>query len=352
MSDIRYTLNTRLDNGEPATDLVRWLNELPEVQSLLDTQSNQIKVKKSEGLLPLHPGIAIPPHHRKVHFLILPASMSRFAYLFIVLLSIAEARAQTPGSSPAPAPSATPAVAASPEPAPAATTGTGTVTLTTPPTTARITYSHVNVDGPYIAMTFDDGPSGPNTPKLLDLAAKKHIKLTFFLIGENAARYPQLVQRELAEGHEVGNHSYTHPDLAKMSDDAVRAQIQKTQDAIISASGYKPILMRPPYGAMTPKQRLWVSHEFGVKIILWEVDPLDWKNPGPDVVAERIISAVRPGDIILSHDIHSGTVAAMPKVFDTLLAKGYKFVTVSELIAMDKGPVKPKLATANPGPTP
>jgi peptidoglycan/xylan/chitin deacetylase (PgdA/CDA1 family) len=230
------------------------------------------------------------------------------------------------------------------------------VTITAPPTTAKITFSHVNVDGPYIAMTFDDGPSGPNTPKLLKLAAEKHIKLTFFLIGENAARYPQLVQEELAEGHEVGNHSYTHPDLAKMSDDAVRAEIQKTQDAIIKASGYRPVLLRPPYGAMTPRQRLWISHEFGVKIILWEVDPLDWKEPGPDVVASRIIAATRPGSIILSHDIHSQTVAAMPKVFDTLLAKGYKFVTVSELLAMDKGPLKtaakPAAAAANPGSTP
>ena len=287
--------------------------------------------------------------------------MSRFAFLFIFLFSIAEAGAQTPSGSPAPAPSAAPsapsaAVAATPAATPSP------VTLNTSATTAKITYSHVNVDGPYIAMTFDDGPSGPNTPRLLDLAAKKHIKLTFFLIGENAARYPQLVQRELAEGHEVGNHSYTHPDLAKMSDAAVRSEIQKTQDAIIAASGYKPILMRPPYGAMTPKQRLWVSHDFGVKIILWEVDPLDWKRPGPDVVASRIIAAVRPGSIILSHDIHSQTVDAMPKVFSTLLAKGYKFVTVSELIAMDKGPLKPKststtssggpeTAAANPGST-
>jgi peptidoglycan/xylan/chitin deacetylase (PgdA/CDA1 family) len=279
--------------------------------------------------------------------------MSRLAYLLILLFSIAEAGAQTPGaSSPTPAPSATPAIATPvTTPAPSATPDGGSVTLTTPPATARITYSHVNVDGPYIAMTFDDGPSGTLTPKLLDLAAKKHIKLTFFLIGENAARYPALVQRELAEGHEVGNHSYTHPDLAKMSDAAVRAEIQKTQDAIISASGYKPILMRPPYGAMTPKQRQWVAHEFGVKLILWEVDPLDWKNPGPSVVAQRILSAVRPGDIILSHDIHAGTIAAMPEVFDTLLAKGYKFVTVSELIAMDKGPAKPKTTPANTGST-
>ncbi len=202
-------------------------------------------------------------------------------------------------------------------------------------------------------MTFDDGPSGGstnNTNRLLDLAAKKHIKLTFFLIGENAARYPQLVQRELAEGHQVGNHSYTHPDLAKMSDEAVRSEIQKTQDAIINASGYRPILMRPPYGAMTPRQRLWVAHDFGFKIILWDVDPLDWKRPvTPAQVAHRIISATRSGSIILSHDIHSTTVDAMPEVFDTLLAKGFKFVTVSELLAMDKGPAAkptPKSAAA------
>ena len=286
--------------------------------------------------------------------------MFRPAFLLFLLLSLAEAGAQTPAASPAAAPAASPSPSVAAAPAPVAESSPaavgGSVSLITPPVPARITYSRVNVDGPYIAMTFDDGPSSANTPRLLDLAAKKHIKLTFFLIGENAARNPQLVQRELAEGHQVGNHSYTHPDLAKMSDDAVRSEIQKTQDAIIAASGYKPILMRPPYGAMTPRQRLWVSHEFGVKLILWDVDPLDWKRPGPDVVASRIIAAVRPGSIILSHDIHSQTVDAMPKVFDTLLAKGYKFVTVSELIAMDKGPAKPKAAStpaaANPGSTP
>jgi len=289
--------------------------------------------------------------------------MVRPAFLLVLLLSLAEAGAQTPTASPAAA--AAPAPVATATPGPPAVSGANSVVLTSGSTTARVTYSHVNVDGPYIAMTFDDGPSGPNTPRLLDLAAKKHIKLTFFLIGENAARYPKLVQRELAEGHEVGNHTYTHPDLAKMSDDAVRSEIQKTQDAIISASGYRPILMRPPYGAMTPRQRLWVARDFGVKIILWEVDPLDWKEPGPDVVASRIIAATRPGYIILSHDIHSQTVDAMPKVFDALLAKGYKFVTVSELLAMDKGPAAkpaaksaaasaegPATAAANPASTP
>jgi peptidoglycan/xylan/chitin deacetylase (PgdA/CDA1 family) len=282
--------------------------------------------------------------------------MVRLVFL-LILLSLAEAGAQTAVPSPTAAalPSASPSAApASPVPAdtaaplpPIASAAAAT------PAMPKVTYSEVHVDGPYIAMTFDDGPSGPNTPRLLDLAAKKHIKLTFFLIGENAARYPQLVQRELAEGHQVGNHTYTHPVLSKMTDDGIRSEIQKTQDAIINAAGYKPVIMRPPYGALTARQRLWVANEFGFKIILWDVDPNDWKNPGPAVVAQRILAAVRPGSIILSHDIHSGTVDAMPQVFDTLLARGYKFVTVSELLAMDKGPAaKTKKAAAGNAATP
>lgn len=201
----------------------------------------------------------------------------------------------------------------------------------------KISFSEVNVDGPYIAMTFDDGPSRVNTPKLLDLAAKKHIKLTFFLVGQCAAEFPQLVKREVEEGHEVANHSWSHPNLAKMSEEGVRNEIQKTQDAIKEACGVTPDLMRPPYGELTQKQRAWLHKEFGFKFILWDVDPLDWKDRNSATVARRIIAGARPGSIILSHDIHATTVAAMPEVFDALLAKGFKFVTVSELLAMDKG---------------
>jgi peptidoglycan/xylan/chitin deacetylase (PgdA/CDA1 family) len=101
--------------------------------------------------------------------------------------------------------------------------------------------------------------------------------------------------------------------------------------------------MRPPYGELTKRQRILVNHEFGYKVILWDVDPLDWKRPGPNVVAQRIIAGARPGSIILSHDIHPPTIAAMPQVFDSLLAKGFKFVTVSELLAMDKGGERPEV---------
>lgn len=274
--------------------------------------------------------------------------MARFHLLSAaaVLLAGSCAHAQNPQSPPAPG--AAPAAAAG---SPAGKPGAAPApSLSTAPA-QKITWTDAHVDGPYIAMTFDDGPSGANTPKLLDLLARKHIKATFFLVGQCAAEFPQLVKRELAEGHEVANHSWSHPNLAKMSEEGVRSELQKTQDAIREATGFTPKIMRPPYGELTGKQRQWVHGDFGFKVILWDVDPLDWKDRNAATVARRIIAGTRPGSIILSHDIHATTVAAMPEVFDTLLAKGFKFVTVSELLAMDKGtarpePVKPKASDA------
>ena len=216
--------------------------------------------------------------------------------------------------------------------------------------TPAISYSAVHVDGPFIAMTFDDGPSEKLTPELLDILAQHHIHATFFVIGENAVRHPEILQRAVREGHEIGNHSWSHPAFAKMSDAGVRTELQKTDDAIREALGGHPVLMRPPYGSITARQKQWINAEFGYRIILWDVDPLDWKRPGPAVITSRIVKETRPGSIILSHDIHPGTIKAMPETFDELQAKGFKFVTVSELIAMGK-PMAPK-QTGSEGPTP
>ncbi len=202
------------------------------------------------------------------------------------------------------------------------------------PAEPRITFSSVHVDGPYIATTFDDGPSATLTPKLLDLLAAHHIKATFFVIGENVAEHPEIVERAAHEGHEIGNHSWSHPNFAKMSDEGVRRELRRTDDAIKSAIGARPTLLRPPYGSLTARQKRWIHDEFGYQIILWDVDPLDWKRPGPAVVCNRILKETRAGSIVLSHDIHPGTIEAMPQTFDQLEAKGFKFVTVSELIRM------------------
>jgi peptidoglycan-N-acetylglucosamine deacetylase len=202
------------------------------------------------------------------------------------------------------------------------------------PEESNITFNAVHVDGPYIAMTFDDGPSATLTPKLLDLLAAHHIKATFFVIGENVAEHPEIVARAAREGHEIGNHSWSHPNFGKMSDESVRRQLQQTDDAIKNATGKRPTLLRPPYGSITARQKRWIHDEFGYDIILWDVDPNDWKRPGPAVVRARILKETQPGSIVLSHDIHPGTIEAMPSTFDALETKGFKFVTVSELIRM------------------
>src|SRR5881392_1021049 len=202
------------------------------------------------------------------------------------------------------------------------------------PAESSITFSSVHVDGPYIAITFDDGPSATLTPKLLDILAAHHIKATFFVIGENVAQHPEIVARAAREGHEIGNHSWSHPNFGKMSDEGVRSQLQRTDDAIKSATGARPTLLRPPYGSITAREKRWIHDQFGYQIILWDVDPYDWKRPGPSVVCNRILKETRPGSIVLSHDIHPGTIEAMPSTFDQLQAKGFKFVTVSELTRM------------------
>jgi len=119
-----------------------------------------------------------------------------------------------------------------------------------------------------------------------------------------------------------------------MSDESVRLQLKRTDEAIQSATGIRPVLLRPPYGSITARQKNWIHAEFGYDIVLWDVDPLDWKRPGPTVVFSRILKATRPGSIVLSHDIHPGTIEAMPAIFTQLEQRGFKFVTVSELIAM------------------
>lgn len=212
----------------------------------------------------------------------------------------------------------------------------------------RITYNWINVDGPYIALTFDDGPSEKLTPKLLNLLAAHRIKATFFVIGQNVAEFPDIVRRAAREGHEIANHSWSHPNLGKMSDDGVRRELQKTDDAIKSATGVRPTLMRPPYGSLTDRQKRWVHNDFGYKVIIWDVDPLDWKRPGPTVICNRILNETRAGSIILAHDIHPGTIDAMPATLDQLEAKGFKFVTVSELIRMARPETPKPSPTARP----
>ena len=212
---------------------------------------------------------------------------------------------------------------------------------------AKITFTQCNVEGPYIAITFDDGPHPTQTPRLLKMLKERGIKATFYWVGQCVAENPDTARLVVAEGHEVGNHSWSHPLLSKMAETSVHDQLDRTDIVIKQTTGVTPATMRPPYGGFTVQQRAWSYATWGYKCILWDVDSLDWKHRNPAKTQSIILSTTRPGSIILCHDIHKTTVDAMPATLDALIAKGFKFVTVSQLIAMHhEKAVEPKAKPA------
>lgn len=200
----------------------------------------------------------------------------------------------------------------------------------------RDSYFQIKTSKKVIAITFDDGPQPTNTPRLLDMLKKRHIKATFFVVGEMVRNNPQILRRMIAEGHEIGNHTVRHVTLSRLSNDALEKELKAADQTIFAATGVKPKLMRPPGGAIKKSQEKWIHAHLGYSTILWSVDPEDWKRPGVDVVTRRLVEGAFPGAILLAHDLHKPTVDAMPSTLDQLLAKGYQFVTVSQLIAMDE----------------
>ena len=208
----------------------------------------------------------------------------------------------------------------------------------TKPSGTKTTYSQVPVSAKVLAMTFDDGPHPSLTPRLLDMMKQRHIKATFFVVGQNAKEYPEILRRIVAEGHEIGTHTWSHAYLTKLSLAAVRKEFADAQDAVTVATGIKPVVFRPPYGATNTAVKSLIMNEFGNRTILWSVDPEDWKRPGVSVVTSRLVTGAHPGAILLAHDIHASTIEAMPATFDRLTSMGYKFVTVSDLIRMSETP--------------
>ncbi|MGE4371495.1 MAG: polysaccharide deacetylase family protein [Xanthobacter sp.] len=218
----------------------------------------------------------------------------------------------------------------------------------------QVSYRTFHVDQPYIALTFDDGPNPDTTPRLLDMLKERGVKATFFVLGTRAAKYPELLRRMVEEGHEIGNHSWSHPQLTRISTDAADKQIADTSQAIFDATGQRPVYLRPPYGAMRGTLQNHIHQKFDMSFLYWTIDPLDWKHRDSKVVYENIISQAKPGAIVLMHDIHATTVDAMPQVLDTLIAKGYRFGTITQMVALDQ-PGKPAarhVANARPSASP
>lgn len=180
-----------------------------------------------------------------------------------------------------------------------------------------------------IALTFDDGPSGKTTPRLLSILAEKQVKVTFFVVGTQATQNPEILKQEVQAGHEVGSHTMTHVNLMKLNVDEIYWQSNQMDALFQENLGVKPQIMRPPYGSVNQTVRRAVAQP----MILWTVDPEDWKYKNAATVRAKVVGAAFDGAIVLMHDIHSTTVDAVPAIIDDLRAQGYEFLTVSELAA-------------------
>lgn len=206
---------------------------------------------------------------------------------------------------------------------------------------AKAVHNSSRTKRPVVALTFDDGPHGVLTPKLLDILRAEGVRATFFVLGQNVSLYPDIARRIVAEGHEIASHSWSHPSLPSVSASRFDREMRDTTDIIEKTTGQRVTMMRPPYGALNDRVKRALLEDYKLDVILWDVDPRDWRRPGPGVVTRRLVDGAHPGAILLAHDIHSGTIAAMPDTIQQLKAKGYSFATVGELLAMDEPPVAP-----------
>jgi peptidoglycan/xylan/chitin deacetylase (PgdA/CDA1 family) len=195
-------------------------------------------------------------------------------------------------------------------------------------------------DGRRVTLTFDDGPVAPYTEQILDILRERKIAASFFVCGKNVERYPEIIRRICAEGHTLGNHTYTHPFLYFRSRANMAAEIDRTQKAIEKITGFAPKLFRPPYGAR------WVGlyrvlTDRGMTMVQWSDDGCDWKY-GSDAIVRATLKGLRPGSIILLHDGHevrqssdvdrSHTVKALPVIIDGAIKAGFNFVPIGEFV--------------------
>jgi peptidoglycan/xylan/chitin deacetylase (PgdA/CDA1 family) len=187
---------------------------------------------------------------------------------------------------------------------------------------------------PEVALTFDDGPNPYHTPQVLAVLRHYNIKATFFCVGRQVALFPSLVKQEYEAGNIVGNHSWSHSNLALLSSDAILTQLTATSDAIQRATSVRPTFFRPPYGSFNANVLTQVN-QLGLTTVMWNDEAHDWNTPGIDVISSRILGLAGNGAIILLHDgggNRSQTVAALSTIITTLQARGFKFVTLPQLM--------------------
>jgi peptidoglycan/xylan/chitin deacetylase (PgdA/CDA1 family) len=187
-----------------------------------------------------------------------------------------------------------------------------------------------------VALTMDDGPVGA-TAKVLSLLRKKHVHATFFVLGAQARAHPAIVRRMLADGNAVGNHSWNHPQFWHLSKSAIRHQLARTDAVLKRITGKRPVMVRPPYGEFNAKVRS-VARAHGQELVLWDVDPQDWKDRKAKTVVKRVLKHARRGSIILTHDVWPSTRHAYGRIIDGLKARGFTLVTVPQLLHSKTSP--------------
>ena len=192
----------------------------------------------------------------------------------------------------------------------------------------------------YVALTFDDGPTGALTEKLLDGLAQRGARATFFLCGYRIEEYPAVLERYVAEGHQLGVHSTVHTDLTKLNREAIHKDMQDTALLIQQKTGVYPVVMRPPGGAYDDRVLEEAADE-GMSVIIWSVDPRDWASNSATAVLRTMAGKATGGDVILMHDMSESSVTAALRLVDTMQAKGYRFVTVSELAELTGTELEP-----------
>lgn len=188
-----------------------------------------------------------------------------------------------------------------------------------------------------VCLTFDDGPHRDYTPPVLDALRAHGIRATFFVVGEAAARNPMLVRRMVDEGHEVANHSYSHPDPEQVSADYLDEEAQRTDRVLAAITGRVPSAFRPPRGKITGKGllKLWARRKTAA---LWSVDPRDWEVPSENELRNRLrATPLQPGDVVLLHDIHAFGTAAVNEVVEGAKRRGLRFLTVTQMARGDAG---------------
>lgn len=177
-----------------------------------------------------------------------------------------------------------------------------------------------------VALTFDDGPS-KYTNQILDCLSRYDAKATFFVVGTNVNRYPDILRRSVSLGMEIGNHTANHPKLTNLSASGIASEINTNATYVENATGVRPTIVRPPYGSYSSS----TISAAGTPFILWSIDTLDWKTRNADSTVNAVLSKVKDGDIILMHDLYSQTAAATERIVPALIERGFDLVTVSEL---------------------